>query len=85
MALSGTISNSYNGYIVTTTWSANQNISGNYSDITCHHTLHCTYDLYIGNRNNSCNVDGVIKDFTSPAISTSGNSDYDLGTTYHRM
>lgn len=85
MALSGTISNSYNGYIVTTTWSANQNISGNYSDLTCHHTLHCTYDLYIGNRNNNCNVDGVIKDFTSPAISTSGNSDYDLGTTYHRI
>lgn len=87
MALSGTITGAYRGYTLQTSWSATQNIAGNYSDITCTHKLICasTYALYIDGRTNSCKVDGTSKNFTSSAISTGGNSTITLGTTTHRV
>ena len=87
MALSGTISGAYRGYTLQTTWTATQNTSGNYSDITATHKLICdsTYALYIDGRTNSCTVDGSAKTFTSPAISTGGGTTLTLGTTTHRV
>lgn len=87
MALSGTISGSYRGYTLQTLWTANQNIAGNYSDITATHRLVCasTYALYISSRTNSCTIDGTTKNFTSPAISTAGGQTITLGTTTQRV
>ena len=87
MALSGTISGSYRGYTLQTQWTARQNISGNYSDITATHKLVCasTYSLYISARSNTCKIDGTTKTFASPAISTAGNQTITLGTTSQRV
>lgn len=87
MALSGTISGTYRGYTLQTTWTATQNTAGNYSDITATHKLICdsTYALYIDGRTNSCTVDGTKKDFTSGTISTGGGTTITLGTTSHRV
>lgn len=87
MALSGTISGVYRGYTLQTSWTATQNIAGNYSDITATHKLICasTYALYIDGRTNSCTVDGTAKSFLSSAISTGGNATITLGTTTHRV
>lgn len=88
MALSGTIEKSFSrGYTLRTNWSATQNISGNYSVVTCNHYLICNsgYDLYIGARSNSCNVGGSTQAFNSAAISTGGNSTISLGTTTHTI
>lgn len=85
MALSGSISGNYRGYTLTTTWSATQSVAENYSYITCNHTLYCPYALYIGNRNNSCTVDGTSSGFTSGGISTSGGTTHNLGTTYYKV
>lgn len=87
MALSGTISGAYRGYTLQTTWTAKQNIAGNYSDITATHKLICdsTFALYISSRSNTCTVDGTAKSFTSPAISTGGGQTISLGTTTHRV
>lgn len=87
MALSGTITGAYRGYTLQTNWTATQNVAGNYSDITCVHKLICasTFALYIDGRSNTCTVDGTAKAFTSPAISTGGNSTITLGTTTHRV
>lgn len=88
MALSGTIQKTFStGYTLKTDWSATQNISGNYSTVTCSHKLVCanSYDLYIGSRSNSCIVGGVSKAFSSPSISTGGGSTITLGTTTHQI
>lgn len=87
MALSGTISGAYRGYTLQTLWTAQQNIAGNYSDITATHRLVCasSYGLNISTRNNTCIIDGTAKNFTSPAISTSGGQTINLGTTTQRV
>ena len=87
MALSGTITGAYRGYTLQTTWTAKQNVAGNYSDITAVHKLICasTYALYIDGRANTCTADGTAKSFNSPAISTGGNATISLGTTTHRV
>lgn len=85
MALKGTISNAYRGWTYLIEWSAEQSVANNYSEITCVHQLVCDsgYSLYIGERDNSCTVDGEKKAFTSPAISTGGGTTHTLGTTKH--
>lgn len=88
MALSGTIQKTFStGFTLKTEWSASQNISGNYSTVTCTHKLVCAsgYALYIGSRKNSCIVGGVTKSFTSASISTSGGTTITLGTTTHTI
>jgi hypothetical protein len=87
MALSGTISKAYSGWTYRIEWSAKQDITGNYSDITCVHKLVCaaSYDLYIAARTNSCTVGSSAKSFTSAAINTGGGSTITLGTTTHRV
>lgn len=87
MALSGSFSAAYRGYTYRIEWKAVQSVSGNYSDITLTHKLICAsgYDLYIGSRSNTATVDGGVKNFTSPSISTVGNSTHTLGTTTHRV
>lgn len=87
MALSGSFSAAYRGYTYKIEWKAVQSVSGNYSDVTLTHKLICAsgYDLYIGSRSNTATVDGGEKSFTSPSISTAGNSTHTLGTTTHRV
>lgn len=86
MALSGTITGVYRGYTLRADWSATQNISGNYSDITIKHVLviGSAYSLNIGSRSNSCTVDGAAQSYSSPAINQKGGS-VTLGTTTHRV
>lgn len=86
MALSGTITSTYRGYTLQANWSATQNVSGNYSDITITHTLviGSAYSLNIGSRSNTCTVDGAAQNYTSPAINQKGGS-VNLGTTTHRV
>lgn len=86
MALSGTITGVYRGYTLQANWSATQNISGNYSDITIKHVLviGSAYSLNIGSRSNTCSVDGAAQNYTSPAINRKGGS-VTLGTTTHRV
>lgn len=86
MALSGQITGVYRGYTLQANWSATQNISGNYSDITITHTLviGSAYSLNIGSRSNTCMVDGATQNYTSPAINRKGGS-VTLGTTTHRV
>lgn len=86
MALSGTITGVYRGYTLQANWSASQNISGNYSDITITHTLviGAAYSLNIGSRSNTCTVDGAAQNYVSPAINQKGGS-VNLGTTTHRV
>lgn len=88
MASSGNINSStFNGRTYRISWSQSQNVSGNYSTITCKHYLinPPAYDLYIYGRDNSCTVGGDTKSYTSPAISTGGNSTIHLGTTTHTV
>lgn len=88
MALSGTLSTKYNGWTYKIDWSATQDIAGNKSTITCKHSLVCasSYDLYIASRSgNTCTVDGVKKEYTSPKISTGGGATIALGTTTHTV
>ena len=87
MALSGTITGSYRGYTLQTTWTATQSTAGNYSTITATHKLVCdsTFALYIDGRTNTCTVDGGSKQFTSSAISTAGGTTISLGTTTHTV
>lgn len=86
MALSGTITGAYRGYTLQANWSASQNVSGNYSDITIKHVLviGSAYSLNIGSRSNSCTVDGAAQSYSSPAINQKGGS-VTLGTTTHRV
>lgn len=86
MALSGQITGVYRGYTLRADWSATQNISGNYSDITIKHTLviGSAYSLNIGSRSNTCTVDGAAQSYNSPAINQKGGS-VTLGTTTHRV
>lgn len=86
MALSGTITGVYRGYTLHANWTAVQDISGNYSDITIHHVLviGSAYSLHISSRSNSCTVDGAAQSYTSPAINQKGGS-VTLGTTTHRV
>ena len=88
IALSGSIQKVFKtGYTLKTEWSATQNISGNYSTVTCTHKLilASAYSLYIGSRSNSCIVGGVSKSFSSAAISTGGGTTITLGTTTHQV
>lgn len=86
MALSGTITGVYSGYTLQANWTAVQDISGNYSDITIHHVLviGSAYSLHISSRSNSCTVDGAAQSYTSPAINQKGGS-VTLGTTTYRV
>lgn len=86
MALSGQITGVYRGYTLQANWSATQNISGNYSDITIRHVLviGSAYSLNISNRSNSCTVDGAAQSYNSTAINQKGGS-VALGTTTHRV
>lgn len=86
MTLSGTITGTYRGYTLRADWSATQNISGNYSDITIRHVLviGSAYSLNISSRSNTCTVDGAAQNYTSPAINQKGGS-VTLGTTTHRV
>lgn len=86
MALSGAVSNSYRGYTLQAVWSATQNASGNYSDVTVVHKLviGSAYSLSISSRKNTCSVDGVVHSYTSPAINQKGGT-VNLGTTVHRV
>lgn len=86
MALSGTITGVYRGYTLQANWSATQNISGNYSDVTIKHVLviGSAYSLNIGSRSNTCSVDGAAQNYASPAINQKGGS-VTLGTTTHRV
>lgn len=86
MALSGQITGVYRGYTLQANWSATQNISGNYSDITIKHTLviGSAYSLNIWSRSNTCTVDGAAQSYNSPAINQNGGS-VTLGTTTHRV
>lgn len=86
MALSGQITGAYRGYTLQANWTATQNISGNYSDITITHTLiiGSAYSLNIGTRSNTCTVDGAAQNYTSPVINQKGGS-VTLGTTTHRV
>lgn len=86
MALSGTITGVYRGYTLQANWTATQDISGNYSDITIRHVLviGAAYSLKISSRSNTCSVDGAAQNYTSPAINQKGGS-VTLGTTTHRV
>ena len=86
MALAGQITGVYRGYTLQANWSATQNISGNYSDITIKHVLviGSAYSLNIGSRSNTCSVDGAAQSYSSPAINQKGGS-VTLGTTTHRV
>lgn len=86
MALSGTITGVYRGYTLQANWTATQDISGNYSDITIRHVLviGAAYSLNIGSRANTCSVDGAAQSYSSPAINQKGGS-VTLGTTTYRV
>lgn len=86
MALSGTITGVYRGYTLQAKWTAAQDISGNYSDITIHHVLviGSAYSMHISSRSNTCTIDGTAQNYTSPAINQKGGS-VTLGTTTHRV
>lgn len=86
MALSGSITGVYRGYTLQANWTATQDISGNYSDITIRHVLviGSAYSLNIGSRSNTCSVDGAAQSYSSPAINQKGGS-VALGTTTHRV
>ena len=87
MASSGTISKSITGRKYYISWTQTQDIANNKSTITCKHYLQNDqyYDLYIYGRDNTCTVDGTSKSFSSPQISTGGNSTILLGTTTHTV
>lgn len=87
MATSGKFVLVADGYQYQVQWTAAQSVENNTSTITCTHTLICSagYDLYIGTRKNTCTVDGVTVEYTSPKISTAGNSTHTLGTTVHTV
>lgn len=86
MALVGQITGVYRGYTLQANWSASQNVTGNYSDITVTHVLviGSAYSLNIGSRSNACTVDGAAQSYSSPAINQKGGS-VNLGTTTHRV
>jgi hypothetical protein len=86
MASSGSITGAYRGYTLRADWSAAQNASGNYSDVTVRHTLviGSAYSLNIASRTNTCSVGGVSQGYTSGSINQKGGSVL-LGTTVHRV
>lgn len=87
MALSGTFSNSYRGFTYQIAWSATQNVSDNYSSLTCTHKLIIAeaYSLKIASRTNSCTVNSDTQTFDSAAINASGSKTITLGTTKHTI
>ena len=87
MALSGSFSGSYRGYTLRTEWEATQNINENYSDleITLHLDCQSGYNLYIGERTHTINIDGTDYIVTSSSISTSGGSSITLGSISKRI
>lgn len=86
---SGTITSgsSLKGRTYQIDWSSEINVTGNYSVITCNHYLinNASFSLDIGNRSNTCTVDGVSVGYTSPAIKTGGGATHHLGTTQHTV
>lgn len=88
MALSGTIYKNITGRQYRIEWSATQSISNNTSTITCVHKLvnNPSYSLYVSAGNvSTCDVGGVEKSYTNPAISTGGGTTHTLGTTVHTV
>ena len=87
MANGGSFSLTSGGYEYLVEWKQTQSIENNTSTITCTHKLICGagYDLYIGTRSNTITVDGVTTTWTSPKISTGGNTTLTLGTTTHTV
>ncbi len=87
MALSGSFSDAYRGYTYKISWSAVQNVAGNYSTVTCKHYLVCasSYSLNIASRTHSITVNGTKVTFTSSAINTAGGETILLGTTTHKI
>lgn len=87
MALSGSLSTAYSGWTYRVDWVATQSVANNNSTVTCRHYLVCKsgFDLYIGTRENACSVGGDTKAFTSPKISTAGNTTIMLGQTVHTV
>lgn len=87
MALSGSFSGSYKGYTLRTEWEAMQNTNENYSDleITLHLDCQSGYNLYIGQRTHTVNIDGTDYSVTSSSISTSGGSSITLGSISKRL
>ena len=87
MANGGSFSLTSGGYEYLVEWKQTQSIENNTSAITCTHKLICSagYDLYIGARTNTITVDGVAVTWTSPKISTAGNTTLTLGTTTHTV
>lgn len=86
MALSGTITGEYRGYALQANWSAVQDVSGNYSDITIRHVLVIGpgHSLRVPSRSNSCTAGEAAQSYVSPAVSQEGGSVV-LGTTTHRV
>lgn len=76
------------GYKLITSWASEKNIAGNYSTVTCTHTLECGsggWGLDIGSRSNKCIVGDDEKSFSSSGIHTGGGTTHDLGTTVHKI
>lgn len=85
MALNGSYQGSIRGYTVRTIWSAEQNTSGNYSDLTVTMYLDISsgYTLYIGSRTHTITIDGTDYNITSSSINGSGS--FRLGTIEKRI
>lgn len=63
-------------------WSAKQNVANNTSTITCDFYLEqdATWSISIGNRNNSCTIDGTTLGWTSPTLSNGGGTTTKIGS-----
>ena len=88
MALSGSFvgaassSRPGSAYRLRVDWSAKQNVANNTSTITCDFYLEqdATWSIGIGNRNNTCTIDGVAVAWTSPTVSNGGGTTTKIGS-----
>lgn len=87
MATSGSFRSSWRGYTLVTNWECTQNHTHNFSDINVELYLETQsgYDLYVGTRTHTVEIDGSSYSISNSSIRISGGSSKYLGYVSKRV
>ncbi|MEB3029088.1 hypothetical protein VJI72_04695 [Parvimonas micra] len=87
MATSGSFSSSWRGYTLVTNWECTQNHTHNFSDINVELYLETQsgYDLYVGTRTHTVEIDGSSYSISNSSIRIGGGSSKYLGYVSKRV
>lgn len=87
MATSGSFRSSWRGYTLVTNWECNQNTTHNFSDVSVELYLETQsgYDLYVGSRTHTIEIDGSSYSISNSSIRIGGGSSKYLGYVSKRV